>query len=113
LYCFFLPAFRALPGTAIGLFIYIFFAHWYFILLREFADPLQMSMRPRSSFAPRKYFTSALTIIPPKQYWAPIQAIREKHDRAFNRWMPHINMYGEKKNMIFFLLRRPLIVPRT
>jgi 2'-5' RNA ligase len=24
--------------------------------------------------------------------WGPIQAIRERHDRQFQRWMPHINL---------------------
>ena len=29
-------------------------------------------------------------VIPPEDAWAPIQAIRQEHDRGFRRWMPHI-----------------------
>lgn len=39
-----------------------------------------------------KVHKSAVCIIPPKQYWDTIQAIREKHDKAFQRWPPHINL---------------------
>ncbi|KJE98040.1 hypothetical protein CAOG_008076 [Capsaspora owczarzaki ATCC 30864] len=38
---------------------------------------------------------SAVCIIPSPAIWAPIQAIRAKHDKSFDRWMPHINLvYG-------------------
>lgn len=40
----------------------------------------------------QKVVTSALCIIPPKELWTPIQEIRSKHDPAFQRWMPHINL---------------------
>ena len=39
-----------------------------------------------------KAFHTALIITPPKELYPPIQAIREKYDSAFERWMPHINM---------------------
>lgn len=39
-----------------------------------------------------KVYTSAVVIIPPKENWAPIQAIRKLYDRQINRWMPHITM---------------------
>ena len=39
-----------------------------------------------------KTVTSACVIIPPKRIWPPIQAIRRKHDKRFERWMPHINL---------------------
>ena len=35
---------------------------------------------------------SALCIIPPKSQWNKIQEIRKKHDPAYYRWMPHINI---------------------
>ena len=35
---------------------------------------------------------SALCIIPPESQWPAIQTIREQHDPAFKRWMPHINL---------------------
>lgn len=39
-----------------------------------------------------KTHKTAVVVIPPEGAWAPIQAIREKHDRAFERWMPHITL---------------------
>lgn len=40
----------------------------------------------------RAVFTSALVIIPPESIWSQIQEIRKQHDRAFQRWMPHVNL---------------------
>lgn len=37
-----------------------------------------------------KSFEAAVIIMPPKEQWAQIQAIREKYDKAFVRWMPHV-----------------------
>lgn len=31
-------------------------------------------------------------VIPPREVWEPIQAIRRQHDRHIERWMPHINL---------------------
>jgi 2'-5' RNA ligase len=45
------------------------------------SDPLQ-----------EKVFKSALVITPPQEMWGPIQALRSKHDKAFERWMPHVNL---------------------
>ena len=39
-----------------------------------------------------KVYTSAVVIIPPQKYWAPIQEIRKKYDRQIDRWMPHITL---------------------
>ncbi|MBI5480461.1 MAG: 2'-5' RNA ligase family protein [Deltaproteobacteria bacterium] len=33
---------------------------------------------------------TAVVIIPPGEIWGPIQAIRQRHDQQFHRWMPHI-----------------------
>ena len=35
---------------------------------------------------------TALCIIPPEDLWPPIQEIRSQHDKAYPRWMPHINL---------------------
>lgn len=35
---------------------------------------------------------SALTLIPPERIWATIQAIRQRYDPAYKRWMPHLNL---------------------
>jgi len=40
----------------------------------------------------RKTHKTAVVIIPPAELWQPIQRIREKYDRQFRRWMPHITM---------------------
>lgn len=39
-----------------------------------------------------KTHQTAVVIIPPENLWQPIQQIRQKHDRHFRRWMPHITM---------------------
>jgi 2'-5' RNA ligase len=35
---------------------------------------------------------SAVAVLPPVEVWPPIQAIRQRYDRCFHRWMPHINL---------------------
>ena len=35
---------------------------------------------------------TALCIIPPEHVWEQIQSIRSIHDKAYPRWMPHINL---------------------
>jgi 2'-5' RNA ligase len=35
---------------------------------------------------------TALVLIPPREVWEPIQAIRRVHDRQFRRWMPHVTI---------------------
>ncbi len=47
-----------------------------------------------------KVYTSAVVIIPPLQYWGPIQTIRKEYDRQIHRWMPHINLlYPFRSNL--------------
>jgi hypothetical protein len=43
-------------------------------------------------FAMKRVVQSALCIIPPEDLWEPIQHIRRERDKAFPRWMPHINL---------------------
>lgn len=38
-------------------------------------------------------YKAALTIVPPRELWGPIQAIRRQHDPSFSRWMPHLNLF--------------------
>mmetsp|Transcript_26660 Transcript_26660/g.23473 ORF Transcript_26660/g.23473 Transcript_26660/m.23473 type:complete len:198 (+) Transcript_26660:1-594(+) len=35
----------------------------------------------------------ALCFIPPQELWPEIQKIRQKYDPAYQRWMPHINIF--------------------
>ncbi|GEM_PF-718825 len=39
-----------------------------------------------------KTHKSALVVLPPAELCAPLQALRERHDRQVGRWMPHINL---------------------
>lgn len=40
-------------------------------------------------------YRSGIVIIPPKEIWETIQAIRQQHDSKYQRWMPHITLlYG-------------------
>ena len=39
-----------------------------------------------------KTHETAVVVIPPKDVWPPIQAIRQHYDRQFRRWMPHITL---------------------
>eukprot|EP01127_Copromyxa_protea_P013068 TRINITY_DN3472_c0_g1_i7.p1 TRINITY_DN3472_c0_g1~~TRINITY_DN3472_c0_g1_i7.p1 ORF type:complete len:816 (-),score=119.03 TRINITY_DN3472_c0_g1_i7:154-2280(-) len=50
--------------------------------------PVQQSIR----ISNKKEVQSAVVVIPPVDKWRNIQKIREKHDKAFERWMPHINL---------------------
>lgn len=53
---------------------------------------------------------TALVIIPPDEAWAPIQAIRQAHDRQFRRWMPHISLvYPFRPRAEFDLLSADLV----
>ena len=36
--------------------------------------------------------TTAVVVIPPDDAWPPIQALRQRYDRQFRRWMPHITL---------------------
>lgn len=40
-----------------------------------------------------KTVKSALIIQPPESALQQIQEIRKKYDKAYERWMPHINLY--------------------
>ena len=40
----------------------------------------------------RKTHTTAIVLIPPHSAWPSVQAIREKYDRRYLRWMPHITL---------------------
>ncbi|KAK2140156.1 hypothetical protein LSH36_1460g00032 [Paralvinella palmiformis] len=39
-----------------------------------------------------KSYKSAVVIIPPESVWQQIQDIRHVHDKAYDRWIPHINL---------------------
>lgn len=39
-----------------------------------------------------KAHTAAVVVSPPEELWGPVQALRARYDRAFERWMPHVNL---------------------
>eukprot|EP00727_Mastigamoeba_balamuthi_P012862 m51a1_g8199 putative nudix family protein (1026) ;mRNA; r:16948-20779 len=41
---------------------------------------------------PVRSFRAAVVLAPPEALWGPIQEVRQAHDRAFARWMPHVNV---------------------
>jgi len=56
--------------------------------------------------AKQKVFTSAVILMPPAPMWPPIQAIREKHDKAFARWS--FQLYSLPLPTALFQLARTL-----
>ncbi|RYZ43342.1 MAG: endonuclease [Myxococcaceae bacterium] len=59
-------------------------------VLRREAEVSPMALASASSTALVHH--TALVLIPPENVWAPIQALRKKHDSKFQRWMPHITL---------------------
>ena len=56
-----------------------------------------------------KTYTTAAVIIPPEEVWEPIQSIRQVHDRAVRRWMPHVTLlYPFRPREEFAALAAPL-----
>jgi|GEM_PF-184633 len=35
---------------------------------------------------------AAVVLIPPEELWGPIETLRSKHDRNYERWMPHVTL---------------------
>jgi len=44
------------------------------------------------SYSGKKSYTTALAITLPDEFVAQVNKIRSKHDKAFPRWMPHVNL---------------------
>lgn len=45
-----------------------------------------------------KVVSSAVVVMPPESMWQQIQDIRSKHDKSYERWMPHINLVSAAFN---------------
>ena len=41
---------------------------------------------------PLRSHRSALSILPPRSIWEPIQELRREYDRKIDHWMPHVNL---------------------
>ena len=54
---------------------------------RPAAKSTQLEHNPSSSS-----MSTACVIIPPEHLWGPINTIRKNHDKAWNKWMPHISI---------------------
>jgi len=39
-----------------------------------------------------KTHQTAVVIVPPREVWEPVQAIRRLHDKQFRRWLPHLTL---------------------
>gem|GEM_PF-718595 len=64
-------------------------------------EPLDNSLLERLAKAQPTYH-SALIVMPPPAVWESIQAIRQKHDKSYGRWMPHLNLvYGFVEAVLF------------
>ncbi|WP_224240684.1 poly(A) polymerase [Hyalangium gracile] len=35
---------------------------------------------------------AAVVLIPPEELWGPIETLRSRHDRTYERWMPHVTL---------------------
>jgi poly(A) polymerase len=67
----------------------------HFALRTTLTPQLPIPLSPQLPNSPTPTYHSALTLIPPIETWPAIQAIRRRHDRHVDRWMPHINLlYG-------------------
>jgi 2'-5' RNA ligase len=57
-----------------------------------------------------KTYKTAVVLIPPEDVWPAIQAIRERMDRNFRRWMPHVTLvYPFRPFESFEDLKGPLV----
>jgi 2'-5' RNA ligase len=56
-----------------------------------------------------KTFKTALVIIPPEPLWESIQALRQRYDRRYRRWMPHITLIYPFRPASAFALLTPLL----
>jgi len=57
-----------------------------------------------------KTHKTAVVLIPPKTAWEPIQAIRQRHDRQYRRWLPHITLLYPFRTSAEFDLATPALV---
>ncbi len=57
----------------------------------------------------RKTHKTAVVVVPPESVWPAIQALRQRYDRHFRRWMPHITLlYPFRPRLEFPNLLEPL-----
>lgn len=58
---------------------------------RERPAPALVQGSPRVLSVPPVH-QSAVVLIPPEELWSPIETLRSKYDRTYERWMPHVTL---------------------
>jgi poly(A) polymerase len=58
---------------------------------RERPAPTPVQGSPRVLSVPPVH-QAAVVLIPPDELWGPIETLRSKYDRSYERWMPHVTL---------------------
>jgi poly(A) polymerase len=58
---------------------------------RKAPTPTPVQGPPRVLSVPPVH-QAAVVLIPPEELWGPIETLRSKHDRHYERWMPHVTL---------------------
>jgi poly(A) polymerase len=58
---------------------------------RKVPAPMPVQDPPRVLSVPPVH-QAAVVLIPPDELWGPIETLRSKHDRHYERWMPHVTL---------------------
>ncbi|WP_224372507.1 poly(A) polymerase [Hyalangium versicolor] len=56
------------------------------------APALKLVQSPPRVLSAPPVHQAAVVLIPPEELWGPIETLRSKHDRTYERWMPHVTL---------------------